>query len=311
MKTFQASLWFILVSLFLFFACSKDADHTISTDSEELIHLSLNLNILDLKKMAITKQEATNFPACSTDDPFYIEIILSQGDTELVGDPSEPFRIDLVSDQLFTKDVPEMKLPPGQYFLDYCAVYSESGSLLCMAPMADSPMAVFSEATMPLSINLAAGSKPFPDIPVVCYDNRDLNQFGYALFDLQPVIMRQFCFFANYCSDNGRHYPAKYSVNITMGDKTLFSEEINKTGKEDHGTYFADPLCFTLPDVTSYDLDEEYIDFTLKLLAWDEVYPLDQKVEIKGSLSRADIIANLSGQSNVAYEHFFFNCDNN
>lgn len=311
MKTFHSSLWFVLISLFLLSACSKDPETISPKDSEELVNLSLNLNILGLEKMALTKQEAPDFPKCSLDSPFYIEIILSQGDNDLVGDPTEPFRIDLVSDQLFTKDVPEMRLPPGLYYLNYCAVYSEAGNLLCMAPTSDSPMAVFSEAPMPMSINLAAGSKPFPDIPVVCYDDRDVNQFGYVLFDVQPVILRQFCFFANYCRDSGRHYPAKYSVDITMGDEILFSEEINTTGKDDNGQYYADPICFTLPEITAYNLDEEYIDYTLKLLVWDEVYSLDQEFEINGSLSRADIIANLNGEDQVEYEHFFFNCDNN
>jgi hypothetical protein len=311
MKNFKSQLICLFIAALLFSACSIEGHDSLqANESEELISLALNINSFEFEKNFITKQQSDDFPACSDDTPFYVEIILMQDNIEMLGDPSAPFRIDLTPNEMFTKDVPEMKLAPGLYYLDYCAVYNEAGSLLCLAPRADSPMAVFSDAPMPMSINLSAGSKPFPDIPVMCYDDRDVNEYGYVFYNIKPNTVHNFCFFANYCSDNGRHFSARYSLDIAIDGDIIYSDTINNTGKYDNGDYFADPLCVALPNLSEYEDDEKYIDYTLTLLPWEEVYSLEEELEITGSLSRNDIIAHFDGDENVEYEHIFFNCDN-
>ncbi|MGA9325916.1 MAG: hypothetical protein WBV11_13435 [Salegentibacter sp.] len=309
MKNFSSKLICIFISAMLFSACSKDEGEPVNqTKPDELISLSLNMSLLDLEKKSTTKQAVVDLPACVADDtPFYIEIILMHEGAEIVGNADTPFRIDLAKDQMFTQDVPEMQLAPGLYYLDYCAVYTEAGKLMCLAPRADSPMAALSDAPMPMSINLRAGSKPFPDVPVMCYDNRDANEYGYVFFDVAPISVTNFCFFANYCDDNGRHFPARYSLDISVNGNPMYSEILNNTGEDENGEYFADPICVDLP---VYDSNEDYIDYTLTLLPWEGVYNSDGGLQVSGSLSGQDIQEHFEGDNNIEYEHVFFNCDN-
>ena len=308
MKNLQSWLICILISAFLFTSCSKDESTSIDQKkSEELINLSLNISLLGFEKKSVTKQDVDNFPECIDDTPFYIEIILMHDGAEVVGNSDVPFRIDLAPNQMFTQNVPEMQLPPGLYYLDHCAVYTEAGDLMCLAPKADSPMAALSDAPMPMSINLRAGSKPFPDVPVICFDNRDVNEYGYEFFDILPINVLNFCFFANYCDDNGRHFPAKYSLDISVRGETIYSDIINNTGEDENEEYFADPVCVDLP---VYNSDEDYIDYTLTLLPWEGVYEIDEELKITGSLNREDIEELYDGDDNIKYKHIFFNCDN-
>ena len=308
MKNFHSGLMCLFISALLLSACSKDESEPVNqTKPEELINLSLNISLLDFEKKSLTKQELDDFPECAEDTPFYIEIILMHEGAEIVGNVDVPFRIDLARDQMFTQDVPEMQLPPGLYYLNHCAVYTESGNLMCLAPKADSPMAALSDAPMPMSLNLRAGSKPFPDVPVMCYDNRDVNEYGYVFFDIEPISVTNFCFFANYCDDNGRHFPARYSLDISVKGNPIYSEILNNTGENENGENFADPVCVDLP---VYDSDEDYIDYTLTLLPWEGVYDIEEELQATGSLSGEDIQEHFDGTNNIEYEHIFFNCDN-
>ena len=311
MKNYSLKLFCFLISAFLFYACSTEENRPPETTAaEELIELSLNIDLVDLNRGQLTKQENEEFPDCILATPYYVEICIMQGEREVVGKRDAPFRIDLEANQMFTRNVPEMELPAGEYTLDYCAVYAEDGSILCLAPKIGSAMAAFSDAPMPMSINLRAGTKPFPDVPVFCFDNRDVNEFGYVFFDIEPTVVRNFCFFANYCSDSGRHYPARYSVDISVEGESIYSDIVSNTGEYEEGKYFADPVCLELPIKSEYDYEEDYIDYTVTLLPWDEVYEFDEEMTITGSLSRADIDKYLDGEDNIEYEHIFFNCDN-
>ncbi len=311
MKNFQLKLIGFLFAAFLLSACSQEENNALEANQpEELVNLSLNISLMDLNRSQITKQENEEYPDCIVAAPYYVEICIMQDDVEVVGKMDEPFRIDLAPDQMFTQNVPEMELPAGSYTLEHCAVYAEDGTILCLAPRIDSPMALFSDAPMPMAMTLLAGTKPFPDVPVFCFDNRDVNEFGYLFFDIEPTIVRNFCFFANYCSDSGRHYPARYSLDISIDGTPLYSDVISNTGQYDADGYFADPVCVDLPIIFDYDEDEEYIDYTLTLLPWDDVYEEDEELVISGSLSRMDIEEHLVGDNNIEYEHIFFNCDN-
>ncbi|MCP9198807.1 hypothetical protein MKO06_02745 [Gramella sp. GC03-9] len=305
MKNFQLSVVVFIFGL-LCFSCSDEKETILFAEDEELVNLSLNIDILGLSENNSSRQQIEDFPICIPATPYYIEIIMMQAGREVVGTSDAPFRIDLAPNQMFTRYVPEMALPAGDYYLDHCAVFTEDGTLMCLAPRFDSPMGRMSAAPMPMSINLVAGSKPFPDVPVLCFDDRDVNEFGYQFFDIQPTLIRNFCFFANYCSDSGRHYPARYELDISVEGVSVYRDIISTNGEE-NGEYYADPVCVDLPIILDYEEDEKYIDYTLRLLEWEGVYEVDEEMVFNGSLSRADINEKLSGD-NIEYEHIFFNC---
>src|SRR5690606_22410732 len=159
--------------------------------------------------------------------------------------------------EYFTREASELELQPGTYSLDYFAVYSSTDELLWLAPMADSPLAGLVNEPLPLSFNLGAGVKKYLDVDVLCFDNRDVNEYGYLFFDLELTRSIEFCMFGNYCDDNGRHFRAEYTASIWSGTDTsgeqLYSNVANVTGINEQGDPRASRLCFFLPDTAGED----------------------------------------------------------
>ena len=293
---------------FLFFSCSEEENIPINS---EKAHLSFGTVLNDLLSDAINKQEIGQLPACSDDEPSYVEIILLQGETEILGSSGDPFSIDLVAGQIFTEEVPELELDPGTYTLDHFAVFNSSGELIWLAPKGG-VLGNLVEDPLPLTINLGAGVKKYVEVNVLCFDDRDVNEYGYLFFDLIPTKTLEFCYFINYCDESGRHSPAAYSVDIWLGTddsgSVLYSGLENSISTEGEDPS-AEPLCIALPDLSEFEDDEDYIYYEINLLDWEAVYGDVNNTVIQGTLSRADIQANFDGEDNVEYEHLRFGCD--
>lgn len=292
----------------IFSSCSKDEPQT---DTTEKATLSFSAVVNDLMAKGNTKQALADIPACSDDDPAYVRVVLKMGDEEIVGTSDDPYRIDLVAGQLFTKEDPALELDPGTYSLDHFAVYNATDDLIWIAPRLGSDLAAFVDGALPLSINLGAGVKKYVDVPVLCFDDRDVNEYGYLFFELDATRAYEFCFFANYCDDDGRHFTANYSLNVWLGtDNTgavLYSGLEPVTGINDDGDYFASPLCIALP--VNDNPDEDYIYYEMTLLDWPDNYGSVTPIVLSGTLSRSDIEANFGPDNQVEYEHLRFNCE--
>ncbi|GAB2772993.1 hypothetical protein [Salinimicrobium soli] len=287
-------------------SCTKDDGGNDQMQNKAT--LTFGTIVQDLAERTQNKQsDLLEFPDCSDDAPAYVEIVLMQGDTEIVGSMADPFRIDLVSGQLFTKYVPELELVPGDYSLEYFAVYNANGVLKWLAPRGG-VLADFLDEVLPYNISLRAGVKQYTDVTVLCFDNRDVNQYGYEFFDLIPTEVFEYCFFGNYCNENGRHYPARYSIDIDVDGEPFLRGVENSVGTTNAGEPYADPLCLQLPNLTRFDDEEDYIDYTITLLDWEGVYDANE-MTISGSLSRDDIMDNFEGDSNLDYQHLFFGCE--
>ena len=306
MKNFK-NYWACLAMVALLFAsCSKD-EEAPALDSEKAT-LSFGAVLSDIADKATTKQsDWGDLPECSDDAPAYVEIILMQGGSAVVGAEGSPYKVDLVAGQYFTEEDPNLELVPGTYTLDYFTVYNSDGDVIWVAPR-EGPLAEYVGNPLPLDIDLGPGVKKYVDVSVLCYDDRNVNEYGYQFFELDINEAFKFCFFANYCTPEGRHYPARYSVDISINGTVIYNDVVNEVGTNDDGDYFAEELCFPLPDLSEYADDEEYIDYTVTLLDWEGVYDADE-MAISGSLSRSEIQANFDGADNLEYEHLRFGCE--
>ena len=308
MKNLKFILMSFMVIGLLFFSCSEEENKPINPEKATL---SFGPVLHDLLTDAMNKQEMGEMPTCSEDEPSYVEIILLQGETEIVGSSGDPFRVDLVTGEFFTEDVQELELDPGTYSLDHFAVYNAGGDLIWLAPRGG-VLGSFVENPFPLTINLIAGAKKYVEVTVLCFDNRDVNEYGYTFFDLIPTEMVEFCFFANYCNEFGRHFPAAFSVDIWLGiddsGTPLYSniENMFSTEGEDPS---ASPLCIALPDLAELADDEDYIYYEVNLLDWEEVYGDVTNTVIRGTLNRNQIQGNFDGDDAIDYEHLRFGCD--
>lgn len=276
---------------------------------KETATLTFGAIVQDVLNKAQSKQAAGELPTCTDDTPAYVRIVLLQGDTEIVGG-TEPYRVDLVTGQLFTKEDVELELVPGTYTLDHFTVYNASDEVIWVAPRAGSELANFVDSPLPLSIELGAGVKKYVEVPVLCFDDRDVNEYGYLFFEIVTNEAYEFCFFANYCDDDGRHYTANYSVDIWLGTDAsgtvLYSDLTPTTGIDENGDYFSTPVCVALP--TNEDPEEDYIYYELTLLDWEDNYGTVSPRVVSGNLNRNDVEANFRPDQLMEYEHVKFNC---
>lgn len=304
MKQMKVYLMGLTILGLIFSSCSKEENKI--DPGTDMATLSFSAQLDDSANN--NKQSTADIPFCSEDSPVYVEIILMQGDTEIIGSMGDPFRVDLVAGQLFTQEVPELELIPGDYSLEYFSVHNSTGDIIWLAPMEGSILSEFVENALPYDISLSAGVKKYVDVSVLCFDDRDVNEYGYVFFDLDATEIFEYCFFANYCDEDGRHYPARYSVDISIEGEPVVIGAINVTGTNEDGDWFAEPLCLQLPDLSEFDDDEEYLDYTITLLDWEGVYDAPE-MNIPGSLSREDVMENFDGDANVDYQHLRFGCE--
>lgn len=298
------------MSFLLLTSCSKeDQNHVAEALEPELATLSFGAVLNDLKNsQAMFKQSMDDLPACSDDEASYVRIILSRNGNIVVGSQADPFRIDLVANQIFTEEVAELQLTPGIYSLDYFAVYNAGGELIWLAPNGGN-MSDYFDNPMPLSIDLLAGVKKYVEVSVLCFDNRFVNEYGFLFFELNTVRAIRFCVFGNYCDTTGRHYPARFSVSVwkyangTRG-ANLYTNVTNEVALNDAGDYAGSVACVTLPD--SEGQDEYYLEITL--LNSDAYGDVEEEVIRSGVFTDADVRALFDGANNVNYYHFRAGC---
>lgn len=308
MKNFQRSIAFLAIFALLFTSCSKEEGQVRQENSDKAT-LSFGAVINDLTRTS--KQTVGDIPACSDDVPYYVEIVLMQGDDYVVGSSSEPYRVDLAAGQIFTVEDSALELPPGDYTLDHFAVYNEEGTLIWIAPRLDGELASYVDNALPLAIDLNAGVKKYVDVSVLCFDDRLVNEYGYLFFELDANQAIKFCFFGNYCPPSGRHYPASYTIDVWYGTSAegtpLYTNVSNVTGQYDNGDYYADPLCFALPD--NEGEDNYYFEITID--DSDAYGDIENRIIRQGVITDDEVRNFFDGDNNLDYYHFRAGCENN
>ena len=152
MKSIKFYLSFLAIFALLFTSCSKDEDG-VTTDSDKAT-LSFGALVEDLAAKSSNRQSAiTDMPECSDDTPAYVEIVLLQGENEVVGTAANPYRVNLVAGQTFTDEDEALELTPGNYTLNHFSVYNADGDLLWLAPRGGA-LAAFVDNSLPMNICL-------------------------------------------------------------------------------------------------------------------------------------------------------------
>lgn len=310
MKIFKLCFAYLAVFALLFTSCSKEEASGQDVDAEK-VTLTFGAIINDLTRAATSKQAVDDIPACSDDVPYYVEITLMQGDDYAVGTSNDPYRVNLAAGQIFTVEDPALELTPGNYTLDHFAVFNEEGTLIWVAPRTGGELTSFVDNALPLNIDLRAGVKKYVDVSVLCFDDRLVNEYGYQFFELDTNRAIEFCIFGNYCPPSGRHYPAAYNVNVWYGTNAqgtpLYSNVSNVTGQYDNGDYYADPLCFALPDGDGQD--NYYFEITME--DSDAYGDVENRMIRRGVITDDEVRNLFDGEGNLDYYHFRVGCENN
>ena len=319
MKRFKNYLALVVVAALVMTGCSTEETSAPEIQDDNMASLSFGAVLNDLISDSQQRAHLSGFPECSDAAPAYVEVTITgdgyEGPDPLIIEVSDtPGDYDNDGEvEYFTLENESLELPSGSYMLEDFAVYDDDDNLIWIAPKDGSTLANYVDDALPTLITLNAGTKKYVDVEVLCYDKRMVNEYGYLFFELETNIALDFCFFANYCDENGRHFTAMYSVNIWYGTDTsgpVLYSGVSPTGDFSDGEYSAEPVCFALPSPPEGVADnEDYLYYQVTLMPWDGNYPTPGSIVIDGYLSLDDIEDNFDGSDDVDYEHIKFGCD--
>lgn len=311
MKTLKNYFMYVAVLALCFTSCSKEETGIVPDDNAEKAQLSFGTTLNDLlNNRAQSKAHFSDFPECSSEAPATVDVVISQtsgADIELT--------LDVLSDDLdgdgdldyFTDYSNDLELSPGMYTLEEFIVRDGDGNMIWIAPIDDGSGDFDGYVTnpLPMEIDLKAGVKKYVDVEVLCFDDRMANVYGYLFFDFEGKELIEFCLFGNYCTPNGRHYTASYSVdvwNYEDGEKTeqLYDDLTATVSPNEDGDYAADPLCVVLPDGE----DDDSYWFEITILSTDE-YGVTEEVIRSGAITDIEVRSFFDGDDNLDYYHFF------
>ena len=320
---------FAIISMF-FTSCTKDETvQGVGDVPNDVASLYLGPNLADYYNQ--TRQQEQEIPECSEEAPAYAQIRLEYGDDNTVIETI----VGISSDEqgLFTEysDDLEIPIPAGETTVSVTltdfVVWSDDGGspgeVIWVAPKDGSEYAMFVDDPLENTFTLRAGSKNYVNVDVLCFDDREVNLYGYQFFDITPVPLYNFCVFANYCTDSGRHYTANYSFalyeydgNREDGKGEMIYEGLSpNTGMTEDGTYWADPLCIVIPGPPEgVASDVPYLVFEATLEDWDPYYTAEDDDESMISVELSwDMIQMLFDEDGddetTEYYHIFFNCE--
>ena len=254
MKLFKNYMSALVVFALLLTSCSKEESSPMDDADANFVELTFGATLNDLANRAMNKQSVGNIPDCATTTPDYAVISFSYGGNDYEA------TVDILSDSdgYFTDYSESLKIPVAansttMVTLNGFLVYDSSDTIIWAAPIG-SQFANYVDQVLPRSFNIAAGTKPYIDVEVLCFDRHLVNEYGYVFFDIIPETIYPLCVFINYCSEEGRHWVANYSIDLYYGPNAngiqLYDSEdedaVVAVGTR-NGQYYADPLCLVVP----------------------------------------------------------------
>lgn len=317
MKNWKTGVAYLSMLALLLTSCSKE-EEAPGTDKASLSFSTLLNDFAD--QNSAMKQALEDLPECSDAAPAFVQVVLSG--TEDVGTMEDPLVVSVNPNpgnydddpelEYFTEESAELELEPGNYSLEYFAVWDgdpdDPGSeLIWIAPHEDGSVANLVEDALPLNFNLGAGAKKYLDVGVICFDDRLVNEYGYLFFDIENRRAIEFCVFGNFCPPSGRHYPAAYTFEVwsSQGGE-LIDSGTAVVALDENGDYAASPVCVMLPDTDG--TDTYYGEITL--LSSDAYGDVEERVIRSGTFTDLEVRSFFVGDDSLDYYHFREGCEN-
>ncbi len=311
MKHFKFSIAWLAMLALIFTSCSKEEADT-GIEDQELIEISFRSLLNDFNNQ--NKQESPQ--ECREGTPAYVWIGITDSDGNYIGEGGGTPTVNLIEVMLKynssmglweTTYSEELALPAGDYQLQHFIVYSSDDTVLWVAPRAEGSFGDYVDDPLPQPINLAAGTKPYISVDVLCYEARNEEAYGYLFFDINlNRVENSYCVFVNYCYDeNGREVPAHFMVEVWRDgfggdDEIILNNYMNDVNTD--GTWpAASVLCFALPDI-----GDGVLYARVSILDTD-YYDADPTINfIDFEITQADIDA--QELMVPAYEHIRYDC---
>ncbi len=327
MKNLKLSITFILVLAMFFTSCSKDEQSGVKdTSTTASISFGAILNDFNATRAALKQSLTGDVPECSDAAPAKVRVALRNSEGDWVagedGDAGGFIEIAVVPNGdggWMTNESDDLELPEDTYTLEYFAVLDAANNVLWIAPRSNDEygpanFAAFVSDPLPIEIDLRVGVKKYVDVEVLCYDERMADEYGYLFFDFTTVDTITLCVFGNYCDENVRHFPARFSLeawtysgepNDPKGVLLTNGALTNDTGfYENPSEAYARPLCIALPDRTG--VDTYYVEVTI--LDFDGAYDAPAGLKQTFTITDAEVLALYNDNGNSTYYHFREGC---
>jgi len=310
MKNFKLPIVFIAVFAMLFTSCSKEESIASDLGNEETFQIQFGTLLNDIE----SKAHGSLPGECRDATPSYVMVGIENSDGIYIGPgggtttPSL-FRIELKNNNgsWETTYSEALGLPAGNYSLEYFIVYDTEGQVLWVAPREGGDYASSVGEPLPQAINLAAGTKPYINVDVLCFIPRDEEAYGYLFFDIElTTVENNYCIFVNFCDDEtGREYPALFQVDVWAdaygGSDVVIDGKVNSVSGTGN-SFAATVLCFPLPPLEG---DDTY--FVRVTVLSSGAYTADASDFVQFQINQSDIDAQLT--ETPRYEHLRINCN--
>ncbi len=307
MKNFKFSIAWLAMFALIFTSCSKE-EADLVTEDQELIQLSFGSIMNDFKD----QNKQADPGECREGTPDYVWIGITDSDGNYIGEGGGTTDVNLIEVDLKwntnlgvweTMYSEELALPAGEYDLQHFIVYDTNDQVLWVAPRLEGAFGGDVLNPLPQEIVLAAGTKPYITVDVLCYIARSEEAYGYLFFDINLTeVENSYCVFVNYC--DGREYPANFRLDIWSdgygGSEVVVSESnmVDMTGDWPA----ASVLCVALPEIVGDDL---YARITV--LDDGQDYTPGANIVDEFRISQADLDA--ISMATPSYDHVRLNCD--
>lgn len=165
---FNSILKFIFFGAFLFslFSCSTKQEELGNTVKGSVsFHYDFN---------SVTNKQSMEMPSCSSSKPAYAMIVISG--PENIGTMESPKKVMMISsdgENYVTAQTNELRIPEGDYQLDYFAVYNETDEMIWLAPQ-QTNYSQFVKEPLPLDFSIMAYEATTATVPVICLEDRTL-----------------------------------------------------------------------------------------------------------------------------------------
>lgn len=179
-----------------------------------------------------------------------------------------------LNNQIYTNT---LKLAPGEHTIEMFVLVNDGGTpdtpdgdeIVLASPLEGNTYANF--VSMPLPFNFTVDAFLKTDIPieVLCFDVADYDKFGFTWFSVEEIIVREICFFGDFCVNNYTDYagslyeyqrnglqhdmPAIFKIDVVRNGDTL----ISYSNEEWYGE--GRPLCVQYPDYSNFTDNYEFI----------------------------------------------------
>lgn len=288
-KIIRFSLGIILI-LFCVVSCTKEEVGKELEESHAVGKLSFGSVLSDLaNRNHLNKQTSSDsydIPQCSNENPLFVRVAIKVKDEsgnwvwyknsqeDKIEIQVNPNGTDLDNDgnldAWFTQESADLELEEGEYSIEYFAVATAAGNdeadIIYMAPRIpdgdlDYTQSIqyhnFVDNPLPIQVKIRPGVKYYQPVEVLCYEEHYAFAFGYLFFDFNTTNLIYICTSGNVCDEDQRHMPAQFKMKVwkdsNEADLLVVAQNERKTFSDENGThYYADALCFPLPEIEEY-----------------------------------------------------------